>query len=190
MKLNLPNKLTLIRLMLIPVFVALFINSFTFEIMIFEKYNLLRILSGLVFIIASITDFFDGQIARKYNLVTNFGKLMDPLADKTLVCTALICLTVYNYVPLWTVLIVIFREFLISGFRLVAVEQNVVIAASKWGKYKTATQMISISLLLFDVHKINHYLYIGVYFLYYVSVVLTIVSLLDYLYKNKNILVE
>ena len=131
---NLPNKLTIIRVCLIPFFVAALLfdhgNNYT-----------MRIVANVLFIVASLTDLFDGKIARKYNLVTNFGKFMDPLADKLLVCSALICLIELGQLPAWVVIIIISREFIISGFRLVAADNGVVIAASYWGKFKTTFQM-------------------------------------------------
>ena len=124
---NLPNKLTIFRVILIPFFVVLLL----FDITAYDKWIALAI-----FIIASLTDFLDGHIARKYNLVTNFGKFMDPLADKLLVCSAMICLVELARIPAWVVIIIIAREFIISGFRLVASDNGVVIAASYWGKFK------------------------------------------------------
>ena len=138
-----------------------------------------------IFIVASLTDFLDGKIARKYNLVTNFGKFMDPLADKLLVCSALICLIGDKLYP-WIVIIIISREFIISGFRLIASDNGVVIAASWWGKFKTTSQMIMIILLIIDL-KYNWYQVIEYVFIY-VALALTVVSLIDYLAKNIDIL--
>ena len=132
---NLPNKLTLFRVVLIPFFVFFLLAPY------FEEYG--NYIAVAIFIVASITDFLDGKIARKYNLVTNFGKFMDPLADKLLVCSALICLIQLELIPAWVVIIIIAREFIISGFRLVASDNGVVIAASYWGKFKTAFQMLT-----------------------------------------------
>ncbi|MDO5564798.1 MAG: CDP-diacylglycerol--glycerol-3-phosphate 3-phosphatidyltransferase [Eubacteriales bacterium] len=186
---NLPNKLSLLRLILIPFFVLFFTLSESFylnsTLVIYFRY-----IAAFIFIIASLTDYFDGEIARKNNLITNFGKLIDPLADKTLVCCTLICLSNYEYIPLFCTLICIFREFMISTFRLVAVEQGVVIAASKWGKYKTASQMISIVLILCNIHTINKYLYYLTYIIFYVSIILTIISLIDYVFKNKDVILN
>ena len=140
---NLPNKLTVLRVLLIPFFVL-----FTLVDLVpgYSKY-----IAVLIFIAASLTDLLDGKIARKYNLVTNFGKFMDPLADKLLVCAALICLVSEKLLPAWMVIIIISREFIISGFRLVASDNGLVIAASYWGKFKTTFQMLMIILLILDL---------------------------------------
>ena len=140
---NLPNKLTLFRVVLIPFFVFFLLAPY------FEGYG--NYIAVAIFIVASITDFLDGKIARKYNLVTNFGKFMDPLADKLLVCSALICLIQLELIPAWVVIIIIAREFIISGFRLVASDNGVVIAASYWGKFKTAFQMLTVIVLILNI---------------------------------------
>lgn len=173
---NLPNKLTMARVILIPFFVFFLLVPVAGD---YSKYIAL-----VIFIIASLTDLFDGKIARKYNLVTNFGKFMDPLADKLLVCSALICFIELDLLPAWIVLIIIAREFIISGFRLVASDNGVVIAASYWGKFKTTSQMIMIILLIaqipgFDLLE-QAFIYIALF--------LTVVSLVDYLVKNKDVL--
>ena len=133
---NLPNKLTVLRVLMIPFFV------------LFALVDLVpgcsHYIAVAIFIIASLTDLLDGKIARKYNLVTDFGKFMDPLADKLLVCSALICLVSMDRLPAWMVIVIISREFIISGFRLVASDNGVVIAASYWGKFKTTFQMLMI----------------------------------------------
>ena len=139
---NLPNKLTVFRVILIPFFVLFLLLDIT----AYDRWFALAI-----FIIASLTDFLDGHIARKYNLVTNFGKFMDPLADKLLVCSALICLIELDRIPSWIVIVIIAREFIISGFRLVASDNGVVIAASYWGKFKTTFQIIMICLMIADL---------------------------------------
>ena len=141
---NLPNKLTVMRVILIPFFVAalLYDNGSS---------QTMRVVANVIFIVASLTDLFDGKIARKYNLVTNFGKFMDPLADKLLVCSALICLIQLGQLPAWVVIIIISREFIISGFRLVAADNGIVIAASYWGKFKTTFQMIAVILMIFNI---------------------------------------
>lgn len=139
-----------------------------------------------IFIIASLTDFLDGHIARKYNLVTNFGKFMDPLADKLLVCSAMIALVGMNRLASWIAIIIIAREFIISGFRLIASDNGVVIAASYWGKFKTNFQMFMIIMLIIDLGTGTAVLIENI--LVYISLVLTIISLLDYLLKNKNVL--
>ena len=174
---NLPNKLTIFRVILIPFFVALL----QFDITAYDKWIALAI-----FIIASLTDFLDGHIARKYNLVTNFGKFMDPLADKLLVCSAMICLVELARIPAWVVIIIIAREFIISGFRLVASDNGVVIAASYWGKFKTVFQMLMICLMIADLEPLT----LVTQIIMWVALALTVVSLVDYLMKNKSVMKE
>ena len=141
-----------------------------------------------IFIIASLTDMLDGKIARKYNLVTNFGKFMDPLADKLLVCSAMICLVATGQLASWIVIIIISREFIISGFRLIAADNGIVIAASYWGKFKTVFQMFMIIVLILDIQNAGFQV-LGV-ILTYVALILTVVSLIDYIAKNKQVLKE
>ena len=176
---NLPNKLTTLRVIMIPFFVFFLLwqncENRTF-----------RMIALALFIIASLTDLLDGKIARKYNLVTNFGKFMDPLADKLLVCSALICLIELNALPAWMVIVIISREFIISGFRLIASDNGVVIAASYWGKFKTTFQMVSVVLLILDIPALAFVTTICVW----IALLLTIVSLVDYIYKNHKILTE
>lgn len=176
---NLPNKLTVLRVLMIPFFVW-----FTLADLVpgYSKY-----IAVGIFIVASLTDLLDGKIARKYNLVTNFGKFMDPLADKLLVCAALICLVAMNRLAAWIVIVIISREFIISGFRLVASDNGVVIAASYWGKWKTTFQMLMIIVLLLDLG--GAFDLIG-QILTWVALILTVVSLVDYLVKNKNVILE
>ncbi len=138
-----------------------------------------------LFVIASMTDWLDGYLARKYHLVTNFGKFMDPLADKLLVSAAMICLVEMGRLPAWIVIIIISREFIISGFRLIASDNGVVIAASYWGKFKTVFQMVMIIVLILDLGGAFVYAETA---LIWISLILTIVSLVDYLIKNKNVL--
>lgn len=175
---NLPNKLTLFRVILIPFFVFFLLAPY------FEGYG--NYIAVAIFIVASITDFLDGKIARKYNLVTNFGKFMDPLADKLLVCSALICLIQLELIPAWVVIIIIAREFIISGFRLVASDNGVVIAASYWGKFKTAFQMLTVIVLILNIPN-KVFTILGTV-LIYVSLALTVISLIDYIAKNKDVL--
>lgn len=189
MKINLPNKLTIIRVLLVPVFIILFLLSKNdINILYFNNYNIsvFRLFALIVFIIASITDYFDGVIARKYNLITNFGKLMDPLADKILVVSALMLLSDIKLFSVVFVIIVVIREISISAIRLVALEQGTVVAASKLGKYKTATQMIAVVLFLANVQTINIIFYFFVYFVFYISEFFVIISFIDYIVKNKN----
>ncbi len=145
-----------------------------------------RMIAVVLFIIASLTDLLDGKIARKYNMVTNFGKFMDPLADKLLVCSALICLIELGQLPAWMVIVIISREFIISGFRLVASDNGVVIAASYWGKFKTTFQMIAVILLILDIPALRLVTTLCVW----VALALTIISLVDYIAKNYKILTE
>lgn len=175
---NLPNKLTVLRVLMIPVFVVFMITPLADG---YGKYVALAI-----FCIASLTDLLDGKIARKYHLVTNFGKFMDPLADKLLVSAAMICMIETGVLPAWVVLVIISREFIISGFRLVAADSGIVIAASYWGKIKTVVQMTMIILLLLDLA--NPVLQTITQISIWAAVALTIISLLDYVAKNKEVL--
>lgn len=176
---NLPNKLTTARVILIPFFVFFLLyqggSNPTF-----------RCIALAIFIIASLTDLLDGKIARKYNLVTNFGKFMDPLADKLLVCSALICLIELGQLPAWMVIIIISREFIISGFRLVASDNGIVIAASYWGKFKTTFQMIAVILLILNIPALSLITNLCVW----IALALTIISLVDYIMKNHKVLTE
>ena len=183
---NLPNKLTVMRMILIPFFVFFMLAPY------FEGYG--NYIAVAIFIIASLTDMLDGKIARKYNLVTDFGKFMDPLADKLLVCSAMICLIEKGQLAAWIVIIIIAREFIISGFRLVAADNGIVIAASYWGKFKTNFQMFAIILLMLNLGE-NFPAYAGgihivEQILVYIALILTIVSLVDYLAKNIDVLKE
>lgn len=185
---NIANKLTIFRICLIPFFVViLLIPELSFGID-FLGVRLNLWLAEFIFVIASLTDMFDGMLARKYNLVTDFGKFMDPLADKLLVCSAIICFIEMSLLPSWIVLIIVSREFIISGFRLIASNKGVVIAASWWGKYKTISQIVMIILLIVNFN--NLVFDIAEFVFIYLSLVLTIVSLIDYMVKNKNVLKE
>lgn len=175
---NLPNKLTVFRVILIVPFVLFMLTG------IGGAYS--DWIALAIFIIASLTDLLDGKIARKYNLVTNFGKFMDPLADKLLVCSAMICLIEMDRIPAWIVIIIIAREFIISGFRLIASDNNIVIAASYWGKFKTTFQMIMVCLMIANISVLNILTQITMW----ISLVLTIVSLVDYLIKNKAVILD
>ena len=177
---NLPNKLTIMRVILIPFFVFFLLSPY------FPAYG--NYIAVAIFIVASLTDMLDGKIARKYNLVTNFGKFMDPLADKLLVCSALICLVATEQLAAWMVIVIISREFIISGFRLVASDNGVVIAASYWGKFKTTFQMLMIIVLILNFPG-RFFEILGV-ILIWVALILTVVSLCDYLIKNKDVLKE
>lgn len=177
---NLPNKLTILRTILIPFFLIFIYTDF------WGKGN--AYIAVVIFIIASLTDLLDGKIARKYNLVTNFGKFMDPLADKLLVCSALIALVDLGKLAGWIVIVIIAREFIISGFRLVASDNGVVIAASYWGKFKTTFQMIMIILLVLDLpFKYMNIINMAVV---YIALALTVISLIDYIAKNYKVFIE
>ena len=175
---NLPNKLTVLRVIMIPFFVFFYLTEKVY-------------IADILFIVASLTDMLDGKIARKYNLVTNFGKFMDPLADKLLVAAALICFVEVDRIRAWIVLIIISREFIISGFRLVAAEGGKVIAAGYWGKIKTAVTMVTIIFMIPNFGGgLSGMSWITMLeqVLVYASLILTIISLIDYLVKNKEVL--
>lgn len=174
---NLPNKITIFRACMIPFFlIFLLVPGIPGG-----KY-----IAAVLFVIAASSDAVDGYLARKNNLVTNFGKFMDPLADKLLVCSALICFVALSLVPAWIIIVIIAREFIISGFRLVASDSGVVIAASYWGKFKTVFQMIMCVLLI--VHLDYSWYHVLEQIFIYVSLVLTVVSLIDYIIKNIHVL--
>lgn len=177
---NTPNKLTILRVILIPFFVLFLLTDLGGE---YSNYIALAIFAA-----ASLTDLLDGKIARKYHLVTNFGKFMDPLADKLLVCSALICFVEMGVLPAWMVIVIISREFIISGFRLVASDNGVVIAASYWGKFKTVSQMAMTLLLIADVPYRPFEILEQV--LIWLALALTVISLIDYMRKNIDVLKE
>ena len=178
---NLPNTLTVLRVIMVPFFVVfMLIPSLGAAA---NKYIALAL-----FCIASFTDFLDGHLARKHNLVTNFGKFMDPLADKLLVCSALICLSSLGKLATWIVLVIIAREFIISGFRLVASDNGIVIAASYWGKFKTVSHMAMIIMLILDFQ--NPVYYVLTQIVVWVGLALTVISLADYVWKNKQVLTQ
>lgn len=192
-KLNFPNKLTVFRLLLVPVFVFFMLIDKTEHLGPTGDY-----IAVSIFFIASVTDFFDGRIARKHGMVTNFGKFMDPLADKLLVCSAFICLSSMGRIHTWETIIVVWREFVISGIRLIAAEKGVVIAASMWGKVKTVVSMCMIVAVIIHLH-VNlpvvarpYFAWWGVFeqILIYASIILTVVSLIDYIVKNRHVLKE
>lgn len=182
---NLANKLTISRVIMIPVFLFFLMNQkgyMPFNIVAIESYC--KWIALGIFILASLTDMLDGKIARKYNMVSNFGKFMDPLADKLLVNLALIGLMMLDKVNIWLVMLIIARDFIISGFRLVAAEKGVVIAASIWGKVKTAAQMVMVCFLIADIERIA---FVGIV-LQWLVCILTLFSLIDYLVKNRGVL--
>ena len=175
---NLPNRLTIMRVIMIPFFVLFMLTDIP------KGYG--KWVALAIFIIASFTDMFDGKIARKYGLVTNFGKFMDPLADKLLVCSALICLVANGALEEWMAIVIISREFIISGLRLVASDNGVVIAASYWGKFKTVFQMLMIGFMIGNVDLL--FFRVTTIILTWIALALTIVSLIDYIYKNRDVL--
>ena len=174
---NTPNKLTVARMIIVPFLVVFLLTGWGGDAN--------RYISLALFVVASVTDWFDGYLARKNNLVTNFGKFMDPLADKLLVCSAMICMIELNRLPAWFIIIIIGREFIISGFRLIAAENGIVIAANYWGKFKTASQMIMIILLI--LHFDGIFVTLEQLFIW-LSLALTIISLITYIWQNKSVL--
>lgn len=182
MKMNLPNKLTILRMCLVPVFVLILMLSNKTDS------TFLRVLPLIIFIAASITDTLDGQIARKRNLITDFGKFIDPLADKLLVCSALICFVELGRLDSWFVLIIIAREFIISGFRMLAASKGITIAANIWGKLKTVTQMLLVIFILCEFAGILSFLnYLILPFIIIVTI-LTLLSLATYILDNKKVI--
>lgn len=174
---NTPNKLTIARMIIVPFLVIFLLTGWGGEAN--------RYISLTLFVVASVTDWFDGYLARKNNLVTNFGKFMDPLADKLLVCSAMICMIDLKRLPAWFVIVIIAREFIISGFRLIAAENGIVIAANYWGKFKTASQMIMIILLI--LHFDGIFVILEQIFIW-LSLALTIISLITYIWQNRTVL--
>lgn len=183
------NKITVLRILLIPIMIIVVaIPQLRIETNFFGLY-LDRLIFAAIFIFAAGTDFVDGYIARKYNQITTFGKFLDPIADKILVFTALLYLMTIDSsrVPLWTVVLILVREFAVTGIRLLAVEKQAVIAASFWGKLKTMTTMIAIIVLLFNDFNLPHI--IGD-ILYYSAVAITLISGIDYFIKNRKVVLE
>ena len=177
---NLPNKLTVLRVILVPFFVVFLLLSKTSESM--------KWIALALFIIASLTDLLDGKIARKYGMVTTFGKFADPLADKILVISAMICLVELLRLKAWIVVIIVAREFIISGFRIIAAEKDVVIAASYWGKFKTTFQMVMVIMLIADLGY--NWWSIASSVVTWIALALTVISLVDYIIKNKNVMLD
>ena len=174
---NLPNKLTVLRVIMVPFFVFFMLTD------VGGAAN--KWIALVIFAVASLTDMLDGKIARARGLVTNFGKFMDPLADKLLVCSAMICMISTGQLEAWFVIIIIAREFIISGFRLIAAENGIVIAANYWGKFKTASQMIMIILLI--LHFDGIFVILEQIFIW-LSLALTIISLITYIWQNRTVL--
>lgn len=182
---NLPNKLTIFRMILILPFVVLLLGGRKIGLFsgIAEYTDYIAL---AIFIVASLTDLLDGKIARKYHLITNFGKFMDPMADKLLVCSAMICLVELGRIPAWVVIVIISREFVISGFRLIASDNGRVLAASYWGKFKTTFQMVMVCLMIADIEKLQ----VLTTVVMWIALILTVVSLADYLWKNRDVMKE
>ena len=176
---NLPNKLTVLRIIMVPFFVFFMLTDAG------GAGN--KWIALVIFCVASLTDMLDGKIARARGLVTNFGKFMDPLADKLLVCSAMICLIPLGKLTAWFVIVIIAREFIISGFRLVASDNGIVIAASYWGKFKTVSQMFMVIVMIMDLGGVFDV--IGTV-LMWAALILTIVSLIDYIAKNVEVLTQ
>ena len=177
---NLPNKLTILRVIMIPFFVFFLLSG--------VGGSASKWIALVIFAAASITDTLDGYIARRDNLITDFGKFMDPLADKLLVCSAMICMIPLGKLQAWFVIVIIAREFIISGFRLIASDNGIVIAASYWGKFKTNFQMFMIIMLIIDLGTSTAVMIENI--LIVIATALTIISLVDYLVKNKQVLSE
>lgn len=175
---NIANKITLFRVFLVPIFLVVLYSNIENNV----------IIAGVIFIVASLTDMLDGHIARSRNLVTNFGKFVDPLADKVLASAALIALVDMGMISGWIVVVIIAREFTVTGFRVLAASEGVTIAASPWGKIKTITQLVAIILFLFNNFPFS---YLGIPaddIMIYLALIFTIVSGVDYMVKNKNII--
>ena len=182
MKMNLPNKLAILRMVLVIPFVIFLSLALEYT----DKTGItmtMRVFAAIIFVGAAITDYYDGKIARKYNLITNLGKLLDPLADKILVISALVTLAKFSQISLWFVIIIIFRELLITGLRSIVAAEGVVIAAESLGKWKTATQMIALTLIILIPFSstVNNILLL-------IPLILTVVSGVEYVVKCKNIL--
>lgn len=187
---NIPNRITISRIFLIPIFIILLVVPFQWGNVNIGEYDLPinQLIAGVIFLIASLTDWIDGHYARKYNLVTNFGKFLDPLADKLLVSAALICLVEIGLAEAWIVIIIISREFAVTGLRLVASGEGIVLAASQMGKLKTTLQIGAISFLLFLHFPFSYIDFpIGTYLLY-LAMIITVISGFDYFKKNWHVM--
>lgn len=195
-KMNLPNKLTIFRVILIVPFVILLLGRAHaqewswFHALFGGILEYVDYIALVIFIVASLTDLIDGKIARKYNLVTNFGKFMDPLADKLLVSAAMIALVDLGRIPAWIVIVIISREFIISGFRLIASDNRVVIAASYWGKFKTTFQMLMVCLMIANPGEAYGWMQTLTDVVMWIALALTVISLVDYLVKNRDVMKE
>ncbi|SEI67957.1 CDP-diacylglycerol--glycerol-3-phosphate 3-phosphatidyltransferase [Bhargavaea ginsengi] len=189
---NLPNKITVARILLIPVFILFMLADFGMGTISAGGVDLPieHLIGGVIFIIAALTDWFDGHLARKYNLVTNMGKFLDPLADKLLVSSALIILVEMGFAPSWVVILIISREFAVTGLRLILAGGGEVVAANMLGKIKTTTQLIATIFLL--LHNV-FFEAVGIPFgtiMLYIALFFTVWSGADYFYKNRRVLLE
>lgn len=197
---KLPNRITMFRMLLVIAFIPCVLEGRTEERMLYSW------LAFAIFVIASISDFFDGYIARKYNIITTFGQVMDPLADKILVLAALLCFVQLNIVPAWMVIIVTSREFLISGIRIITAKEGEIIAASMWGKVKTVTEIVTILVILLMIAVYTTLVHFRIkpedigewapeafmlriipYWLMFTATTLSVISGLEYFFKNKKV---
>lgn len=175
---NLANKITILRIFLVPIFMVFLLNSKV-------PYN--EVIALVIFVVASLTDTLDGYIARSRNQITKFGKFMDPLADKLLVVAALISLVELDRLSAWIAFIIIAREFMVTGLRILAASENITIAASNWGKVKTISQMIAIILLLLNNFPFSYVNFPADSVMIYLAAAFTVISGIDYFYKNKQL---
>ncbi|WKN28517.1 CDP-diacylglycerol--glycerol-3-phosphate 3-phosphatidyltransferase [Apilactobacillus kunkeei] len=191
---NLPNKLTLIRIIMIPLFIILLSCSINMGTVIWlgTSIQVTRIVAAIVFAAACITDFLDGQIARRQHLVTNFGKFADPLADKMIVMSAFIILVSFDFVPAWVAAVIVCRELAVTGLRLIVVENDGKVIAAAWpGKIKTFSQMIAIILLLLNDFLIIPFTTIGFgTLLLYICLFFTVYSGIEYFWKSRFIFAD
>lgn len=184
---NLPNKLTILRLVFIPFYVFFLMTDY---------FSFTSHVALVIFILASLTDTLDGMIARKYNLITDFGKFADPLADKILVLSGMVCFVALGRMPYWVCILILAREFAVSGFRLVLASKGTVVAASVWGKFKTVVQIIMLGFMTFDAERLVFeqgwpeviwtVYHIVTVVLMYLALALTMISMIDYFYKNRE----
>ncbi len=175
---NLANRITIARVLMIPIFI----------IILFSGINNSNYIAAIIFAIAAATDGLDGHIARSRNQITTFGKFIDPLADKLLVSSALICMIQLGQVPAWIVVVIIAREFTITGFRIIAASEGITIAASPLGKIKTSTQLIAIIAILIDNFPFKYINFPFDTIMLYIALIFTVLSGIDYLYRNREVL--